>query len=221
MHSAPFVSGKDSLNNEYLGTDGDRHAVPPTLVITAVAHVPDADRCVTPDLAAAGNVLALLGTTDPEFAGSHLDHVLGAPDAVGVVPSPDPDAPDRYRRLHAAMRAGLVASCHDVSEGGFAVAIAEMCIGGRLGATIDRLPHDELAVALFSESSGRLIVELEQRNLPAFMKVMNDQLLRLGTVNDADTLELPGVAPIPVATLADAFATPSSEAVDGQTGSSS
>jgi phosphoribosylformylglycinamidine synthase len=76
-------------------------------------------------------------------------------------------------------------------------------------------------VALFSESSGRLIVELEQRNLPAFMKVMNDQLLRLGTVNDADTLELPGVAPIPVATLADAFATPSSEAVGGQTGSSS
>jgi phosphoribosylformylglycinamidine synthase len=221
MHSAPFVSGKDSLNNEYLGTDGDRHAVPPTLVITAVAHVPDADRCVTPDLAAAGNVLALLGTTDPEFAGSHLDHVLGAPDAVGVVPSPDPDAPDRYRRLHAAMRAGLVASCHDVSEGGLAVAIAEMCIGGRLGATIDRLPHDDLAVALFSESSGRLIVELEQRNLPAFMKVMNDQLLRLGTVNDADTLELPGVAPIPVATLADAFATPSSEAVGGQTGSSS
>ena len=51
MYNAPFVSGKDSLNNEYLGTDGDRHAVPPTLVITAIAHVPDADHRVTPDLA--------------------------------------------------------------------------------------------------------------------------------------------------------------------------
>ena len=49
-HGAPFVSGKDSLNNEYLGSDGARHSVPPTLVITAVAHVPDADAVVTPDL---------------------------------------------------------------------------------------------------------------------------------------------------------------------------
>ena len=56
MYNAPFVSGKDSLNNEYVGADGQRHAVPPTLVITAVAHVPDADHCVTPDLAEPGNV---------------------------------------------------------------------------------------------------------------------------------------------------------------------
>ncbi len=76
MYDAPFVSGKDSLNNEYIGADGQRHAVPPTLVITAVAHVPDADHCVTPVLAEPGNVLVLLGTTDAEFAGSHLDLVL-------------------------------------------------------------------------------------------------------------------------------------------------
>lgn len=48
--AAPFVSGKDSLNNEYLGSDGERHSVPPTLVITAVAHVPKADLTVTADL---------------------------------------------------------------------------------------------------------------------------------------------------------------------------
>ena len=59
---APFVSGKDSLNNEYVGTDGERHSVPPTLVITAVAHVPDADVVVTPDLKAHGNVLVVVGT---------------------------------------------------------------------------------------------------------------------------------------------------------------
>jgi phosphoribosylformylglycinamidine synthase len=84
-YQAPFVSGKDSLNNEYSGADGQRHAVPPTLVITAVAHVPDADRCVTPVLQRAGDVVVLLGGTQPEFAGSHLDLVHGAPDVDGVV----------------------------------------------------------------------------------------------------------------------------------------
>ena len=78
-HNAPFVSGKDSLNNEYLGTDGARHAVPPTLVITAVAHVPDVGAAVTADLKAPGNVLVLLGEARSEFGGSHLDLALGAP----------------------------------------------------------------------------------------------------------------------------------------------
>ncbi|MDX2379735.1 MAG: AIR synthase-related protein, partial [Acidimicrobiia bacterium] len=206
MHSAPFVSGKDSLNNEYVGRDGKRHAVPPTLVITAVGHVPDPDRCVTPDLAAVGNVLILLGTTDPEFAGSHLDLVLGPPDAPGLVPGPDPDAPDRYRRLHSAMRAGLVAACHDVSEGGLAVALAEMCIGGRIGATIDHLPHDDVTTALFSESAGRLVVELDQRNVTAFTTLMSDQIFALGTVDDSDALTITGLDPIPISALVDSFA---------------
>ena len=94
-HRAPFVSGKDSLNNEYTGADGRRHAVPPTLVITAVAHVPDAGRCVTPELVEPGDVVVVIGDTRAEFAGSHLDLVAGAPDddAVGAAPQPDPDAP--------------------------------------------------------------------------------------------------------------------------------
>ncbi len=61
LYQAPFVSGKDSLNNEYLGNDGQRHAVPPTLVITAIAHVPDADVCISSDLTAPGNVLLVVG----------------------------------------------------------------------------------------------------------------------------------------------------------------
>ena len=107
-HRAPFVSGKDSLNNEYTGADGERHAVPPTLVITAVGHVPDADACVTPELAAAGNALFLLGDTHAEFAGSHLDLVLGAAAEVGLgasarsgrsgpLPQPPPGDPRRSR----------------------------------------------------------------------------------------------------------------------------
>ena len=205
MYNAPFVSGKDSLNNEYVGADGQRHAVPPTLVITAVAHVPDADHCVTPDLAEPGNALILIGQTEAEFAGSHLDLVQAAPPSAGVAPAPDPDAPETYRHLHAAMRAGLVVACHDVSEGGLAVALAEMCIAGRLGAHVDTLPHENPATALFSESSGRLVVEVRPRSVDAFMKIMGRAAGRIGEVTDDSMLSIVGVEPIPVDHLADAF----------------
>jgi phosphoribosylformylglycinamidine synthase len=205
MYRAPFVSGKDSLNNEYIGTDGQRHAVPPTLVITAVAHVPDVERTVTPDLTEAGMVLLLVGQTDTEFAGSHLDLLYGAPRSPGVAPAPDPDAPQNYRNLHSAIRAGLVTACHDVSEGGFAVAIAEMCIAGRLGARIDALPHDDRVTALFSESVGRLLVEVPPHSVDAFVKLMGRAVTPIGHVTDDGLLTLPGVQPLLVADLADAF----------------
>ena len=204
-YRAPFVSGKDSLNNEYTGSDGRRHAVPPTLVITAVAHVPDADRCVTPGLVQPGNVLVLLGTTSREFAGSHLDLVDGAPNDVGCVPAPDPDAPTRYRHLHQAMLEGLVWSCHDLSEGGMAVALAEMCIGGRLGAEVTELPHEQLSAALFAESQSRLIVEVSPSDLDRFEHLMHERVHVLGRVTDDDQLRFPGVEPIHLDDLVDAF----------------
>jgi phosphoribosylformylglycinamidine synthase len=205
-HRAPFVSGKDSLNNEYTGADGRRHAVPPTLVITAVAHVPDAGRCVMPELAGAGNVVLVVGETGPEFAGSHLDLVAGAPvgGEVGAAPQPDPDAPARYRRLHAAIRAGLVRSCHDVSEGGLAVALAELCIAGRLGIAVDALPHPDRTTALFAESTGRFVVEVDTNDVAAFVETVGPAH-RIGVVTDGPVLALPDVDPIPVAALVDAF----------------
>ncbi|MET0324323.1 MAG: phosphoribosylformylglycinamidine synthase subunit PurL [Ilumatobacteraceae bacterium] len=203
-HGAPFVSGKDSLNNEYVGNDGQRHAVPPTLVITAVAHVPDVGRCVTAELTTPSNVVVLLGTTVPEFAGSHLDMVLGQPADAGSAPQPDPDAPARYRRLHTAMRDGLVQSCHDLSEGGLAVGLAELCISGRLGLTVDALPHADLATALFAESAGRLVVEVRPDDLAGLLAAVGPAHL-LGTVTADPVLRLPGVAPIPVADLVAAF----------------
>jgi phosphoribosylformylglycinamidine synthase len=204
-YRAPFVSGKDSLNNEYTSDDGQRRSIPPTLVITAIAHVPDADRCVTPVLAQPGNVLILLGNTNREFAGSHLDHVLGAPTDVGVAPAPDPDAPTRYRNLHAAMQQGLVWSCHDVSEGGLAVTLAEMCIVGRLGVDVTELPVDDPVTALFSESASRLVVEVARDDLTGFGDIMHEELHVLGAVTHDQFLVFPGVDPIGVDVLADAF----------------
>lgn len=235
---APFVSGKDSLNNTFADRDGIRHAVPPTLVITAVAHVPDADHCVTPELRAAGNELILLGTTGEHFAGSHLDLLTGAhrqrsADA-GVAPEFDDAAPDRYRRLHQALRAGLVASCHDVSEGGLAVAVAEMCIASGLGVRLDALGHADPTAALFAESAGRLVVEVAPGDVAAFVAIVGplrdeanahgapgdggagdggagdggagDGGCRLGVVTADATMTIAGVAAVGLGRLGAAFA---------------
>jgi phosphoribosylformylglycinamidine synthase len=189
-HRAPFVSGKDSLNNEYLGSDGLRHAVPPTLVITAVAHVHDADAVITPTLQQAGNLLVMVGHTAAAFGGSHLHLLLGVDG--GTVPAPDAEAPARYRHLHAAIRSGLVRSCHDVSEGGFAVAAAEMAIAARKGLRLHSLGHDDVVTAMFSESSGRLLCEIAPADLPAFEATMAEAVTVLGTVTDDAVIDLGG-----------------------------
>ena len=206
-HRAPFVSGKDSLNNEYTGADGRRHAVPPTLVITAVAHVPDAGRCVTPELVEAGDVVVVVGDTRAEFAGSHLDLVAGEPDddTVGAAPQPDPGAPARYRRLHAAMRAGLVRSCHDVSEGGLAVALAELCIAGRLGIAVQSLPHPDPTTALFAESTGRFVVEVRPEDRRAAASTRSARSTGSVSSPPSPCSPCPGLAPIPVADLVAAY----------------
>jgi phosphoribosylformylglycinamidine synthase subunit PurSL len=205
-YGAPFVSGKDSLNNEYLGADGERHSVPPTLVITAVAHVPDADAVVTPDLKSAGNVLVLLGTTSAEFGGSHVGAVLGGFDdpRSGSAPAPDPSAPRRYRALHGAIRSGRIRSCHDVSEGGLAVALAEMAIGGRLGVEVPHLPHADHTVALFAESLGRFVCEIAPADVEWLSHELGEAVHVLGTVVTAPMLTI-GPCTVTLADAAHAF----------------
>jgi phosphoribosylformylglycinamidine synthase len=207
--NAPFVSGKDSLNNEYMGADGNRHSVPPTLVITAIAHVPAAESTVTADLKQAGNVLLLTGTTEPEFGASHASMVCLHPiETSGVVPAFDVNAPQRYRHLHQAILQGLVVACHDCSEGGVAVTIAEMCIGGRLGAQMSLLSQlvtsTDLCTLLFSESLGRHIVEVEPHNLAAFQQLVGQSQI-IGAVTDQQSLILPDGAAISMQTLLGAW----------------
>ena len=160
---APFVSGKDSLNNEYVAVDGTRRSIPPTLVITAIGIVPDAERIVTSDAKGPENALVLVGTTHSELRGSVLDAVLGI-DGGGNVPGGDADSPARMRTIHQAIVDGLVQSAHDVSDGGLAVAVAEMAMGGRLGVCVnlgtEALPRGGAVDALFSESSGRMLLEV-------------------------------------------------------------
>ena len=203
-HHAPFVSGKDSLNNEYLGTDGSRHSVPPTLVITAIAHVPDVNAAVTPDLKRAGNVVVQVGSTSCEFGGSHFGKVHEM-SSRATVPAPDEAAPSRYRRLHRALRSGRIAACHDLSEGGLAVALAEMAIAGRLGLSIDTLPGPDPVSALFSESSSRFVCELSPGDVAWLVGQLDEPVTVLGTVTDSATFTLPGHPSISLDQLVAAF----------------
>lgn len=203
-HRAPFVSGKDSLNNEYTGSDGQRHAVPPTLVITAVAAVPDAEATITAEPTAPGNLLVLVGATRPEFAGSHLDLVQPPPRQLGAAPQPDAGAPIRYRAVHAAIRRGLVRSAHDVSEGGLGVAVAELVIAGHLGVTVEALPHPDPVTALFAESIGRLLLEVAPDDLDELIRIVGPVHV-LGELVEQPVLSIPGVSPLGLDELAAAF----------------
>lgn len=171
FYSTPFISGKDSLNNEYLGADGLRHAIPPTLLISAIGIVHDVNKAITMDLKSAGNLIYLIG----EFAAEQK--------AVPDVPSSTPDV---YRALHKAITNGLVRSAHDLSEGGLAVTAAEMCIGGRLGMNINFESS-----AVFNEVNGCLLLEITSENASAFEKQFSKLPFRkIGEVTSNPTLKI-------------------------------
>ncbi|MHB8857408.1 MAG: phosphoribosylformylglycinamidine synthase subunit PurL [Bellilinea sp.] len=211
---APFISGKDSFNNEYLGSDGQRHAIPPTLLISGLGLLKDARAGVSMDLKAAGNALYRVGAFAPTFGGSHYSLICPPgeqPPAEGV-PALNPITRAVYRTLHAAMRGGLAAACHDLSEGGLAVAAAEMCIGGRLGLDLT-LEDAEPLRALFGETTGCLLVEVPQQHTATFEATMSGlPCRRLGAVTAAPRLTARCAGQVlmdlPVDTLRNAFQQP-------------
>ncbi|MBI3831545.1 MAG: phosphoribosylformylglycinamidine synthase subunit PurL [Planctomycetes bacterium] len=178
---APFISGKDSLNNEY-AVHGQPIAIPGTLLISALALVPDVRACVTMDLKKAGNAVYLIGETREELGGSHYHLVLGKSALEGRVPRVFLSvARETYAALHAAILKGLVRACHDLSEGGLAVAAAEMAFAGELGMQIqlNKIPvadAQEYRLApealLFSESPSRFLVEVAPEKQAAFEAAM-------------------------------------------------
>lgn len=170
LYGTPFICGKDSLRNTSTDPAGKR-SIPGTLLISAVGVVADVRRCVTMDLKAPGNYLYLLGQTADELGGSHYALIEGIEG--GRVPRVRPEeTPRLMRRLNRAMHYGLVASCHDLSEGGLVVAVAEMALAGKLGVELTFDPGSTAAPAsealLFSESPGRFVVEVAEEDAHRF-----------------------------------------------------
>jgi phosphoribosylformylglycinamidine synthase len=195
---APLISGKDSVKNDYHGPEG-KLSVPPTLLVSAIARVPDIRRAVSMDLKSPGNALYLLGLTHDELGGSQWAHLHGF--AGGHAPKVDfATARARYRSLHTAIQAGLVRACHDASEGGLAVALAEMAFGGGLGArvTLADIPTStDLGVEalLFGESASRLLVEVPATSAARFESLFAGQVCaRIGVVTTEPELCLVGRA---------------------------
>ncbi len=197
----PFISGKDSLNNEfrYVDARGQKQiiAIPPSLLISAIGQVADVSRCVTMDLKEPGNVLYQIGATHDELGGSHFAMVEslsgGQPPKVDAVL-----ARQTFAALHSAIASGLVRACHDVSEGGLAVALAEMAFAGGLGATIDleHVPSDvqakkHVCVLLFSESNTRFLCEVGPGDVNAFeAKLHGVPMARIGEVTDNNRMQM-------------------------------
>jgi phosphoribosylformylglycinamidine synthase len=196
-YGMPFISGKDSLNNEYHA--GGRHiTIPPTLLISALGRVPDVRRCVTMDLKEAGNHLLLVGATRNEMGGSQLHLLKGL--RGGAPPRVDLElAPLIFRTLHGAITKGLVRSCHDLSDGGLAVAVAEMAFAGGVGADVTALPGsgslpDE--VSLFAESTTRFLLEVRPDQVDALRATLGDAvpLARIGRTTSEPRLRIAGAA---------------------------
>ncbi len=243
-YRTPFISGKDSLNNEYR-SNGERIPVIPTLLISAVGVIDNAAQTIDMSLKQPGNLLYQIGITRNELAGSHYAEILGrlqtpnlqekheseysrgvplrSPSHLMQVPTlqetnkfetkysrgdprgrsvlrspshlinttvPHVDiktARTTMKTLGSAIRMGLVQSCHDLSEGGLAVAAAEMSLAGLLGMTIDlkqtlhetttlventNSPDDFNTILLFSESASRFLVEISPEHQDAFETYM-------------------------------------------------
>ncbi len=196
----PFISGKDSLYNEYKDRAGKPRAILPTLLISALGVVEDTRRCITMDLKGPDNGIYTLGMTRPELGGS--EYFLGKNYLGGEVPLVEvATARALMTRLHEAIARGLVISCHDCSEGGLAVAIAEMCLAGSAGAVIDlrkvvrpgSIQRDD--VVLFSESNSRFLVEVPASLEQKFAAVMGDLPFSLvGRTTSPTSLCITGLA---------------------------
>ena len=180
----PFVSGKDSLNNEFSYADAVGQArsvaIPPSLLITALGQVADVATCVSMDLKEPGNLLMLVGLTHDELGGSHFGLVTD--NVGGAVPQVDAAlAKKTFAAVHRAIVRGTVRACHDLSEGGLAAAVAEMAFAGGCGALIflDRVPHDLLAdegqmlKLLFAESNTRFVCEVPAEDRERFKAEMD------------------------------------------------
>jgi phosphoribosylformylglycinamidine synthase len=177
-YKTPFISGKDSLNNEYRDAQGNRVAIPPTLLISAMALVPDVLKTISMDAKAAGNAVYLVGSTSAELGGALVAEAGGSDN--GRVPQVNlAQAPRILSALHGAIAAGMVRACHDLSEGGLGVAAAEMAFAGELGMTLDLRavpsaePLDD-ATILWSESPTRFLVEVAPEHTLAFERSLAD-----------------------------------------------
>jgi phosphoribosylformylglycinamidine synthase len=177
-YKVPFISGKDSLNNYFRTKDGDIISIPGTLLISGIGIIDDVRKITSTDFKKEGNIIFILGKTFNELGGSQFYRIKNIKG--GIVPKPRPEkALSLMKKLHSGIKNGIIKSCHDCSDGGLITTICEMMTGGNLGCKInfsDVLSEvEEIEVILFSESSGRFVVEIEKEKVNEFEELFKDE----------------------------------------------
>ena len=175
----PCVSGKDSMKNDY-GTGPDKISIPPTLLFSLFGDHPDVRKSATSDFKFAGDKIYLVGESKQELGASELAFMMteegqtaGVGGHVPLLPHPEKNL-STYRAISRCIREGLVRTAHDCSEGGLAVTLAEMCIGGRIGAHVDIDGTGEADVwgRMWGESLARIVVAVSPEHEHEFLRSM-------------------------------------------------
>jgi phosphoribosylformylglycinamidine synthase len=201
VYNLPLISGKDSMKNDfYDGTT--KISIPPTLLFSVIGKMEDARKAVTMDVKRPGDIVYLLGKTADELGGSEYLALRGS---IGnKVPHVDTTkAYSRYQAYHRAVMAGTVASCHDLSDGGLAVAAAESAFSGGFGMSLDlsrvlwkgdQGGRNDLTL-LFSESASRHLVTVHPAKRAEFEEIMSGNCFAsIGVVLDEPKLTITGLS---------------------------
>ena len=183
-YRAPFVSGKDSLNNQFTTDDGQVIRIPQTLLITAMSVLDTVDQACTMNAKASGNRLVMVGDTTAAMGGSHWAMIRHAGKANAKAPSTESEeadlsipqvgtaaGPANARAVHQLISQQLVRSAHDCSDGGLLVAAAEMAFSGELGLELNlaAVPGDQTLNTVsraFAETPSRYLLEIADADWP-------------------------------------------------------
>jgi phosphoribosylformylglycinamidine synthase II len=209
----PYISGKDSMFNDFSGFDPDNNpvkiSVPPTLLISSIGIHDDVAKAVSIDAKFEGDFVYVIGETYPELGGSEYFAFLGS--TGNTVPKLDTQkAKFRYQRLTAAIAKEIVASAYPVSHGGLAMALAKVAIAGNIGMEIAIHQGVRPDYFLFSESLGRFVITVSKDNRKEFEEIMGSDAMLLGTVGGR-SFRLTGqkiISDLPVEELEIAYKTP-------------
>ncbi|HEY6873513.1 MAG TPA: phosphoribosylformylglycinamidine synthase subunit PurS [Geobacteraceae bacterium] len=200
-YNLPLISGKDSMKNDFYD-GGTKISIPPTILFSVIGKIEDARTAVTMDVKRPGDIVYLLGKTGDEMGGSEYLALRGRiGNKVPVVDTAK--AYKRYRAYHEAVLAGAVASCHDLSDGGLAVAAAEAAFAGGFGMALDLsrvlwkgdAAGKNDATLLFAESASRHLVTVHPEKRDAFEAAMSGNCFSsIGVVTDEPVLAVTGLA---------------------------
>ncbi|MEM8757829.1 MAG: AIR synthase-related protein [Planctomycetota bacterium] len=207
-YKTPFISGKDSLNNQFTTKDGETIEIPPTLLITGVGIVDDLSKCVTMDAKHEGSSALIVGPKHDHqwrrLGASHYAKLFGIPREAYAIPKPSPEAGRKVAACIAeGIRRGMILAAHDLSEGGAAVAIAEMLIAsdGIMGFGTSSAPTEQW----FSEAPHRYLIQpADEIKILDLIEECDLDFCRIGFFDDSAAMTINDET-IPVADLAEAW----------------